>query len=133
MKLPDMPKGWPPRDWRALAALLFSVGGAIATTVLVYLLCSMLLPKEGWGGATEPERVSTIRWAVLIGSACILLVLVGLGMAINRRKLSGKIGENSFDWEGGDEASAAAAKTAQAAVDEANLIADGAKSGGSDV
>lgn len=95
-------KNWPPRDWRAILALVFSVGGSIALTILIWALAAMLLPREGWAVASESARVSTIRWAVLVASGSVLLVLTGLGFAINHRRLSGKWGDRSIDWEGGD-------------------------------
>lgn len=94
---------WPPKDWRALAALIFSVAGAVALTVLLWLLSGMLLPEKGWTPASEGERVTTIRWVLWLSAFCILLVLTGLGFAINRRALRGRWGDKSLDWEGGEE------------------------------
>ena len=95
---------WPPRDWRSFAALVFSVLGAVALTAQVYLLAAMLLPDRGWTAATEAERVATIKWIAWGGTGAIGLVLIGLGFAINRRKLGGKWGNKSLTWEGGDTA-----------------------------
>lgn len=94
---------WPPKDWRALSALVFSVAGAVTLTVLLWLLCGMLLPREGWTPVTEAERVTTIRWVLWLSAFCILLVLTGLGFAINRRALRGRWGDKSLDWEGGED------------------------------
>lgn len=94
---------WPPKDWRALAALVFSVAGAVALTVLLWLLSGMLLPEKGWTPSSEGERVTTIRWVLWLSAFCILLVLTGLGFAINRRALRGRWGDKSLDWEGGDD------------------------------
>lgn len=93
---------WPPKDWRALAALVFSVAGAVALTVLLWSLSGMLLPERGWTPRSEAERVTTIRWVLWVSAFCILLVLTGLGFAINRRALRGRWGDKSLDWEGGD-------------------------------
>lgn len=93
---------WPPKDWRALAALVFSVAGAVALTWLLYLLSGMLLPEKGWTPDSENERVTTIRWVLWLSAFCILLVLTGLGFAINRRSLRGRWGDKSLNWEGGD-------------------------------
>lgn len=100
---PSSPANWPPKDWQALAALVFSVAGAVAMTVLLWLLAAMLLPREGWTPGTEAARVTTIRWVLWISAFCILLVLTGLGFAITRRSLRGRWGDKSLDWEGGEE------------------------------
>lgn len=94
---------WPPKDWRALAALVFSVLGAVALTLLLWRLAGMLLPHEGWTAATEANRATTIRWIAWVSVAAVLLVLTGLGFAINRRALRGRWGDKSLDWEGGDD------------------------------
>ena len=94
---------WPPRDWRAFAALVFSVLGAVALTVLIGLLAWMLMPAQGWNILTEKARADTIRVIAWICAAAVLLVLTGLGFAINRRALRGRWGDKSLDWEGGDE------------------------------
>lgn len=101
---------WPPKDWRALAALVFSVAGAVALTVLLWLLAGMLLPEKGWTPASEGERVTTIRWVLWLSAFCILLVLTGLGFAINRRALRGRWGDKSLDWEGGEDDASEAGK-----------------------
>lgn len=99
----DMLTSWPPRDWRALASLVFSVAGAVALTVLLYLLAGMLLPERGWTQASEGERVTTIRWVLWICAFCILLVLTGLGFSASRRALAMKAGDKSMTWAGGDQ------------------------------
>lgn len=94
---------WPPKDWRALAALVFSVAGAVALTVLLWLLSGMLLPERGWTAESEGDRVTTIRWVLWICAFCILLVLTGLGFSASRRGLRGRWGDKSIDWEGGED------------------------------
>lgn len=101
--MPGPLESWPPKDWRAFAALVFSVLGAAALTVLQLVLAAMLLPSKGWSIASEAERISTIRWIAWISAAAVLLVLTGLGFAINRRSLRGRWGDKSIDWSGGDE------------------------------
>lgn len=102
MKLPTLPH-WPPRDWRSLLALVFSVLGAVALTVLVAVGLGYLLPDKGWTPATEAARISTISWVLWIATAFIGIVLVGLGMAINRRSLRLRSGDKSAEFEGGDD------------------------------
>ncbi len=97
-------RDWPPKDWRAILALLGSIAGAAALTGLLALLAWFLLPAKGWSAGSEPDRISTIRWIALICAPAVLLVLTGLGFAINRRALRGRWGDKSLDWEGGDDA-----------------------------
>lgn len=99
MNLPS----WPPRDWRSVLALLFSVLGAVALTALVGMGLSFLLPNEGWTEASESSRITTIRWVLWIATSFIGIVLVGLGMAINRRSLKLRSGDRSAEFEGGDD------------------------------
>lgn len=94
---------WPPKDWRALVALVFSVLGAVVLTALVWWLCASLLPDAGWSEASENSRAFTLRWVLWIATLAIGLVLLGLGFAINRRSLRGRWGDKSLDWEGGDQ------------------------------
>lgn len=98
-KLPN----WPPRDWRAAIALALSAGGAVALTVLLWLMAGMLLPEKGWSSDSEGERVTTIRWVLWICAFCILLLLTGLGFSASRRELEMKAGDKSVRWAGGDE------------------------------
>lgn len=118
---------WPPKDWRALLALLFSILGAGLLTAFLWWLCAQLLPgggDAGWTEATERSRAGTLRWVAWIVAGSIGLVLLGLGFAINRRSLSAKWGDRSLDWQGGDEAAQAAQATAGAAKQKADEIAD---------
>lgn len=95
---------WPPKDWRALLALVGSIAGAAVLTALVWWGCAVLLPSAEWTRATESERLVTIRWVLWIAVGAIAVVLVGLGMAINRRSFRGKIGGAEVDFAGGDDA-----------------------------
>lgn len=93
---------WPPRDWRALVALVFSVAGAVVLTAFVWWGTGQLLPAEGWTRASEVNRATTIRWTLWIATGSIGLVLLGLGMAINRRTFRAKWGDKSAEFDGGD-------------------------------
>ncbi len=96
-------KEWPPKDWRALLALLFSVLGAVILTAFVWWGVHQLLPRaDGWKVENEDERLQTIRWVLWVATGAIALVLIGLGMAINRRSFRGKIGGADFGFEGGE-------------------------------
>lgn len=99
MNLPD----WPPRDWRSLLALIFSVLGAVVLSLFVWWAYAQLLPAAGWSTATEANRATTLRWTLWIAIGAIGLVLLSLGMAINRRSLKGRWGDKSVEFEGGEE------------------------------
>lgn len=118
---------WPPKDWRAMAALVFSVLGAVVLTAFLWWGVANLLPEDGWSDATEAHRAGTLRWVLWIAALAIAFVLVGLGMAINRRSFNAKWGDNSLGFEGGDEAVQAATETAEAAKRKADEIADRAE------
>lgn len=119
--------GWPPKDWRALLALIFSVAGAVVLSLFVWWGVAQLLPDtEGWSKETEPARLYTIRWILWIATGSIGAVLIGLGMAINRRSFKGNVGGSGFEFQGGegpDPVVGAAVDTAKASVDEARHIA----------
>jgi hypothetical protein len=98
---------WPPKDWRALIALLGSVAGAATLTILVAWGVSVLLPGARlWTDATEAHRAETIRWVLWIAVVTIGVIIIGLGFAINRRSFKGRLSREgaSLDFEGGFEA-----------------------------
>lgn len=121
---------WRPKDWRAMAALLFSVIGAGVLTAVGGWLAYLLVTGR-WTVATEASRADSVGWVAIIAMTGVVLVLLGLGMAINRRSLAARWGDRSLDYTGGDEAPAAAAKVsaevaqagAEAAKDKAAEIA----------
>ncbi|WP_226018098.1 alkaline shock response membrane anchor protein AmaP [Novosphingobium sp. FKTRR1] len=98
MRLPN----WPPRDWRKLLALLFSIMGAVVLTLFVWWGSAALLPDQGWTTASEADRANTLRWVLWIAIGGIVVVLFGLGMAINRRTLQAKWGDKSVGFDGGE-------------------------------
>ena len=102
-------KEWPPRDVRAFVALVFSVlGGMALTAVLVFL--AYLIAYGSWSAATEQVRAAGLVRASHIVAVGVVVVMIALGWAINRRKIEGRIGGDkgaSFNMEGGDEAAPA--------------------------
>lgn len=94
---------WPPRDWRALFALVFSILGAVVLTLFVWWAYAQLGPDKGWSPISEVNRATTMRWVVWIAISSVGVVLVSLGMAINRRALKGKWGDRELEFTGGDE------------------------------
>lgn len=119
-------RDWPPKDWRAFVALVFSVAGAVVLTGFVWWLCARLLPDAGWSIASEQSRASTLRWVAWIAIAAIGLVLLGLGFAINRRSLSASWGDKKLDWQGGEDGAPtpgqAARQVGEVAMEEAAAI-----------
>lgn len=93
---------WPPRDWRAMVALLFSILGAVVLSAFVWWAYAQLLPGKGWSAISEVNRATTLRWTVWIAIGAIGLVLLSMGMAINRRLLRARWGDKSAEFAGGD-------------------------------
>lgn len=123
---------WPPKDWRALLALIFSVFGAFVLTLFVWWVIYKLMPDQGWNVSTEADRAKTIRWVAWIAVGAIALVLLGLGMAINRRSFKGNLGGNNLEFSGGDEPEVTGAKRVeQAAQEERRTIEEEVGGGGS--
>lgn len=91
MKLPD----WQPRQWLALIALVASIVGAGILTLNRLWLISILEKASKWADLADIAKLDT----VIIG-----LVLLGLGLAINRRQFRGKAFGAEFEASGGDEA-----------------------------
>jgi hypothetical protein len=112
---PSRIPGWPPRDWRAFVALLGSVAGAAVLTAFAAWLV-WILWKGGWPLETADKRIEALAWALLGILATVGIVLVGLGMAINRRTVKGKAGLIEFEASGGDEAQPAATATTTTTV-----------------
>jgi hypothetical protein len=97
MTLPN----WPPRDWRAILALFASVGGAAILTGFAAWLVNIIW-RGGWHGFEE-QRLAALSYA-LFGVLLIMgIVLVSLGMAINKRSVKGSFMGANFEAEGGDD------------------------------
>jgi hypothetical protein len=101
---------WPPKDWRALLALLGSIAGAAVLTGFVWWGVDKIAPGRGWSAATEPHRAETVRWVLWIGAGTIAVVIVGLGFAINRRTFKGSVGKDgvTMEMDGGEDPEVAA-------------------------
>lgn len=95
--------GWPPKDWRAFIALAGSiVGAAVLTGFAAWLVYILWL--GGWPIGTEGVRLDALAKALFGVLFIVGIVLVSLGLAINRRSVKGSILGASFEASGGDEA-----------------------------
>ena len=93
---------WPPRDWRALLALVASIAGAATLTGLAAWLV-WILWSGGWSIGSEAARIDALAQALMIVLAIVGIVLVSLGLAINRRTVEAAFGPASFKATGGDD------------------------------
>lgn len=98
-------KSLAPRDFRALLALCASIGGTMALT-LVTVWIIWILWKGGWSGATELARIDKLGLIAVLVTIIMGVVMVSLGLAINRRSVSASAFGASFNATGGDDDSA---------------------------
>lgn len=116
---------WPPRNVIGLLALVFSVlGGMAMTLVLVWL--AYLVVYGDWTAATEAARAAGVVQAMVIVAGGVVAVIIALGFAINRRKFEGELNRRGARMaaESGDPETpqAAAEQVADAAQAEADSI-----------
>jgi hypothetical protein len=119
-------KGLAPRDLRAFIALIASIGGTMALTVVACWIV-WILWKGGWQVGTELARIDKIGLIAILVIVIMGVTMTSLGLAINRRQLKGSAFGASFEASGGDEAPAAAQAVAHAAADKADQITEEAK------
>jgi hypothetical protein len=87
------------RDGRASIALLASIGGSAALTGFAGWI-AWILWQGGWPAASAEQRIAVLGEALLLALAGSLVVLVSLGLAINRREI--RVGREGFELSGGD-------------------------------
>jgi hypothetical protein len=117
-------KSLAPRDLRALIALGASIGGTMALT-LVSVWIIWILWRGGWSAGTELARIDKIGLIAVLVTVIMGVVMVSLGLAINRRTVKGSAFGASFEAEGGDDAPAAAQAVADSAQSTADVIKGG--------
>ena len=93
---------WPPRDWRAMISLIFTIGGSVAASGFIVWLV-LIVWKGGWSAAMESERLRILSVALFGALAIITIDRISLGFAINRRRISGTFAGASFEASGGDD------------------------------
>ena len=91
---------WPPRDWRALLALLASIVGSASLTAFAAGIV-WILWRGGWSAVTAEQRIELLGKALLLSLLGGLIVLVSLGLAINRREI--RVSRQGFEMSGGDD------------------------------
>lgn len=109
------------KDLRAFIALIASIGGTVALTLMAVWI-TYILWKGGWQVGTELARIDKIGLIAVLVIVIMGVVMVSLGLAINRRSVKGSAFGASFEAEGGDAPEAAQA-VAVAAQDKADEIA----------
>jgi hypothetical protein len=95
-------KALAPRDLRAFIALLASIGGTMALTVFVVWVV-WILWRGGWAVSTEGARIDKLGLIAVLVTVIMGVVMVSLGLAINRRTVKGSAFGASFEAEGGDD------------------------------
>lgn len=119
-------KSLAPRDLRAFIALWASIGGTMALTLIIVWLV-WIFWRGGWSIGTELARIDKLGLIAILLTVIMGVVMISLGLAINRRSLKGSAFGASFEATGGDDVPAAAQAVAAAASDKADQITEGAK------
>jgi hypothetical protein len=108
-------KSLAPRELRAFIALWASIGGTMALTLgLVGII--LILWKGGWSIGTEATRIDKIGLIGVLVTVIMGVVMVSLGLAINRRSVKGGFLGASFEATGGDDSTISNQTVAAAAA-----------------
>lgn len=103
LKIPGMfikaPVHREPREWRASVALISSIFGSVAFTAFSAILVYVMW-MGSWPISTAETRIEVLGNALMLSLAGSLVVLITLGMAINRRSI--KLNRDGFEASGGD-------------------------------
>ena len=94
---------WPPRDWRALIALIASILGAAVLTAFSIWLVQLLVMFAHADPSVRMEVVQALATSNYGLLAIIGAVLLSLGLAINRRSVKGSAFGASFEAAGGED------------------------------
>jgi hypothetical protein len=120
-------KSLAPRDLRAFIALIASIGGTMALTIIACGI-TWILWRGGWGKGTEIARIDKIGLIAVLVIVIMGVTMTSLGLAINKRSVRGSAFGASFEATGGDESAPAAAQAvAEVAKDKADAITEAAK------
>jgi hypothetical protein len=97
---------WPPRDWRAMLALLFLGGGGMAITVFAWRLATLT--------AERSQSPWPIAYALYGTLGLIGVVLTGFSYVLGKRSWSFKAGAVSGETSGGSDDAPAVVTTTTA-------------------
>lgn len=90
-------KGWPPRDWRKLLAMILLSGGGMALTVFAWQQTKLVAERS----LNDPWPLAYALYGVLF---LIGIVLISLGWVIGKTSISGGVGPANFSLNGGEDA-----------------------------
>jgi hypothetical protein len=94
-----------PRDLRAFIALMASIGGTMALTVVAVWIV-WILWRGGWDASTAVARIDKIGLIAVLVIVIMGVTMTSLGLAINRRTLKANIGSSGFEASGGEDPTA---------------------------
>lgn len=104
-----------PRDLRAFIALIASIGGTMALTLVIVWLI-WIFWRGGWPNGTEIARIDKLGLIAVLTTVIMGVVMVSLGLAINRRSVKGSAFGASFEATGGDDSIVSTTTVAAAAA-----------------
>lgn len=90
-------KGWPPRDWRKLLAMLLLSGGGMALTLFAWRQTDLVAERS----VGDPWPLAYALYGILF---LIGIVLISLGWVIGKASISGGVGPATFSVNGGEDA-----------------------------
>lgn len=90
-------KGWPPRDWRKLLAMILLSGGGMALTLFAWRQTDLVAERS----VGDPWPLAYALYGILF---LIGIVLISLGWVIGKTSISGGVAGASFSLNGGEDA-----------------------------
>lgn len=88
-----------PRSRLKMIALIASIGGAMAFTVLGAAF-GWVLWRGGWPAVTAAARVDWIGWGMMAFAAGAIVAMLSLGFVITPRRF--RIGKDGLEGSGGE-------------------------------
>jgi hypothetical protein len=95
-------KSLAPRDLRAFIALIASIGGTMALTLVVIWIV-WIFWRGGWSAGTELARIDKLGLIAILVTVIMGVVMVSLGLAINRREVKASAFGATFEASGGED------------------------------